>query len=502
MRTVTLRPTHFTSHRESLPPRFRAQCDEASASIRIEFASRPQLFATRNAAQRTDTTYYDSATGPALQLLDGKLDYDMPADVWTRLKALPNIFYRISASVQAPPDWSAAPPRTITSINEEQAALGRANYIGISGDRLQTPWVFPDGEAIGGVPAYYRAKLTLLTQLTVGNENAYLLRRLAGQEAFTSLPLGQRVKALHVFAATDLPARRALLQLFSRQIPVSSPGGSAVAAVRSTDLSASRGTLLDNLVALADVAPHLDIPDTQGVLLAEAIEEVADPSFAIDQGTKGTCVPTSVSWMIATYFPAEYVRLATGLLSTTGRVTLANGDVATVPGDSYAFDPSEDGSAAAAVLRRSWSERMFQATMMGYSRPGMSYSNVLDVFADKQGGLTMTQLCRMLRGLRNRAHREANGAGSDLVAEIAARLARPTLPVFTQLRWSHGSHEVVSVQASGTDVTIRNPWGGARYRIGQVLTLPPRRIVNPSRGEEAIAVSDLSSAIQSIVIED
>jgi hypothetical protein len=235
--------------------------------------------------------------------------------------------------------------------------------------------------------------------------------------------------------------------------------------------------------------------------VAEAVEEVADPSFEINQGTKGTCVPTSVSWVMATHFPAEYVRLMIGLLTQGGNATLANGDQATVPADAYRFDLTEEATTIPAFMRRSWSERMFQASMMSYSRPGLNYSNILDVFADRRGGLTMDELCRLLRGLRNKEHRTITGAGPDLASNIAQRLQQPNLPVLTQMRWGTGSHEVVSVQADASEVTFRNPWGGMNYRVGQALASPTRRSVNPSQALEAITRADLAAAIQSLVVE-
>jgi hypothetical protein len=502
-----MRPTHFTFHREGPAPHFRIQTDEASAYVRCEFAARAQLLAAAQASQRTPDNYFDSASGGAgvaaqqLQLAGGKLRYELPNPVWDRLKSNSHVYYRVTATTQLPADWNAAVPRTVRSVDDSNAAAGRAYYFGVPNDRLGDPWNFPDQGPLNQVPPYYRAKLTLLTRLHETNEGAYLLRRLGGHETYTSLPPEQRTKALLVFAATDIPARRAMLQLFSRSIPAISLGGSATPAVRNIDLTAQRNTLLDHLARLVDIDPHYEIPDYMNVLIAEAIEEVADPSFEINQGTKGTCVPTSVSWIMATYFPAEYVRLMIGLLAQGGNATLANGDQAAVPADTYHFDPAEQATTTPSFLRRSWSERMFQASMMSYSRPGLTYSNIRDVFADRRGGLTMDELCRMLRGLRNRQHQAMTGAGSDLVNNIAQRLQQPSLPLLTQMRWGTGSHQVVSTLADPSEVTFRNPWGGMNYRVGQTLASPTRRCVNPSQAEEAITRADLAAAIQSLVVE-
>lgn len=508
MRKVQIRPTHFTFHREGPAPEFRIQADEPAAQICLQFGVRPQLFVAAQASQRAPDNYFetvagsDGVAGQTLQLSQNKLRYQMPNPVWERLKSHPHIYYRALATAQAPADWTAAPPRTVRSVDDGYAERGVAQYFGVPNDRLQDPWNFPDVEPLNQVPAYYRAKLTLLTRLSESNEGAYILRRLAGHENYTSLPAAQRTKALLVFAAIDTPARRALLQMFSRVIPPTVVGGNSTPAVRSVDLSAQRHTLLDNLALLVDGDPHLDIPDGMDILVAEAVEEVADPSFEVNQGTKGTCVPTSVSWIVATYFPAEYIRLVRGLVAEGGRAILANGDPAPAPVDAFRYDPAEQSATTPSFLRRSWSERLFQASMMCYSRPGLTYSNIRDVFTDNRGGLTMTELCRLLRGLRNRDHRAITGAGADLVNTIAQRLQQPCLPVLTQLLWGSGSHEVVSTRADASDIIFRNPWGGMDYRVGQSLAAPSRRCVNPSQAEEAMARPDLAAAIQSLVVDD
>jgi hypothetical protein len=511
MRKVHMRPTHYTFHREGPAPCFRLQADEASPQVRVEFAARAQLFVAANQGERTPDTYFDSATGNSevagqqLQLSQHKLTYDLPNAVWQRLKANNHLYYRATATTQMPPDWNAPAPRTVRTVDDGYAARGIAHYFGVPHDRLYDPWTFPDQGPLNQVPQYYRAKLTLLTRYPEGHEDAYLLRQLAGHENYTALPEDQRTKALLVFAATDRPARRAMLQLFSRIIEPTTAGGARVPAVRNTDLSAQHATLLDNLARLVNVDPHMDIPETMDTLVADVIEEVADPFFQINQGTKGTCVPTSVQWITVTYFPAEYTRLMLGLLTQSGSATLANSDQVMVPTDTYRYDPQEDSPAVARFVRRSWSERLFQATMMNYSRPGMTYSNLLDVFTDKRGGLTMDELLRLLRGLRNRQHQRLQGAGADLVSNLGQRLQSPNLPVLTMMCWgappNQGFHEVVGVRADATAVTFRNPWGGMNYRVGDMQPTPPRTCTNPSRAEETMIRTDLSAWIDSLVVE-
>jgi hypothetical protein len=512
MELVHIRPTHFTYHKEGLPPRFRIQADEATPFVRIEFAARPQLFTPAEQAQRTADNYFDSWAGgngvaaQQLRLSARKLTYDMPLAVWRAMaQGNQHIYFRVSASTAATPNWSAQPPQTVRSLSDAVAARGWGLYFGVPRDRLQDPWVFTDAAVLDQVPEFYRDKLRLLTRYHETHEAAYLLRRLAGHQNYTSLPADQRVKALTVYAAANNPARRAILQLFERQIPPTASGGAAVPAVRNQDLTTGRSTLLDNLARLVEADPHMNIPEMMDTLVADVIEEIADPSFELNQGSHGTCVPTSVQWVVATYFPSEYVRLMLTLMTQEARASLANGNPAAVPVDTYRYDQREDNPVVRRFLARSWAERIFQATMMNFARPGMNYSNIRDAFVDGRGGLTMDELVRMLNGLRNRTHVRQSGAGANLITTIAQRVQSPTLPVLTMMRWgpanNQGFHEVVSVGATASEITFRNPWGTMNYTVGQAQQNPPRRSTNPARGEETMTRTDMAQWVQEIVIE-
>jgi hypothetical protein len=217
-------------------------------------------------------------------------------------------------------------------------------------------------------------------------------------------------------------------------------------------------------------------------------------------------VPTSVQWIIATYFPAEYVRLLLTLLTQDMRATLANGDQAAVPPDTHRYDPDEQAANVRRFLRRSWSERIFQAAMMNYARPGLTYSNLRDVFTDNRGGLTPSELVRLISGLRDTNYTSQGGAGANLVNAIGQRLQGPSLPVLTTMTWGapgpdQGGHAVVSVNADAANVTFRNPWGRQETRVGQQLQNPPRRSSNPSRAEETMTRADLANWIRNIFVE-
>jgi hypothetical protein len=512
MNLIHIRPTHFTFHCEGVPPRFRIQSDEASPYLRLEFAGQAQLLATAHQAERTAQNYFDSsagsngAAGVQLQLSQNKLTYDMPLEVWRQLAQNNyHLFYCATATTQSPPNWSGQTSQTVRTVDDGWASRGIAPYIGIPHNQLHDPWAFADMGVLNQVPEFYRSKLQLMRRYDEAYEGAYLLRRLSGHNNYTSLPENQRVKALLAFAAGDNPARRALVQLFERVIPGTTSAAPATPAVQNQDLSPQHNTLLDNLARLVEIDPHMEIAEKMDVLVGDLIEEVSDPSFELNQGTKGTCVPTSAQWIITTYFPAEYVRLMLTLFTQQGQATIANGDVARVPSDAYQFDPAEQSTTTPQFLRRSWSERLFQSSMMAYARPGLTYSNIQDVFNDRQEGLFPDELVRLISGLRNRLHASRTGSGTTLLSDIAQRFQSGTLPILTTMLWgpptNQGRHEVVTVQIDASNLTIRNPWGRVDYRVGQAQQDPPRTCTNPMRGEETMTRADTVNWITDIVVE-
>lgn len=514
MNRIHIRPIHYTYHRAGVPPRFRIQSDEAAPYVRLEFAGQAQLLASAHQAERTPQNYFDSSVGGSgtagvqLQLSANKLTYDMPLPIWRQLSQNNRqLFYRATATTQSPPNWSGQPPTTVRTADDREAIGGWVLNCGIIHDQLHEPWDFADMGVLNQIPEYYRDKLRLLFRYHDTHEGAYLLRRLSGHVNYTSLPENQRVKALLVYAAANNPARRALIQLFERQIPGTTPSTPATPAVQNQDLSPQHNTLLDNLARLVEIDPHMDIPEHMDTVVSDVVEEVADPFYELNQGTKGTCVPTSVQWLITTFFPSEYARLMLTLLTQQGQATLANGSNASVPADTYRFDPNEQTTNVAQFLRRSWSERVFQASMMAFARPGMTYVNIRDIFLDRPDGhgLTTDETVRLINGLRNCPYVARSGSGATLVNDIAQRFQAGTLPILTGMRWNpppnQGGHEVVTVQIDAANVTFRNPWGRMNYRVGQPQQNPPRTCANPMRGEETMTRADMANWITNIIVE-
>jgi metacaspase-1 len=88
------------------PPRFRIN-PGPNRYYAVEFATRPELFDyTANNSQRSDATFYASwKTKPYPRASSYPADYELPADVWQRLKnAGAQLFYRIWCT-ESPTAW-------------------------------------------------------------------------------------------------------------------------------------------------------------------------------------------------------------------------------------------------------------------------------------------------------------------------------------------------------------------------------------------------------------
>lgn len=124
-------------------------------------------------------------------------------------------------------------------------------------------------------------------------------------------------------------------------------GGTPLLLVRSRD----GRRVLDHLAQLT-IDPKLSANDRE--VLAGLLLELADPG-RIDQGEAGTCSVTALQVSLATYDPAEYARVACGLLSPTAVVKLRGG--AMLRRDDNSIMPD-------ARSRRTLSERVFQGAMI------------------------------------------------------------------------------------------------------------------------------------------
>lgn len=193
-------------------------------------------------------------------------------------------------------------------------------------------------------------------------------------------------------------------------------------------------------------------------LLSDVVQEVAVPS-AVNQRSKGTCVPTSIEIQLLQTNPAEYVRLVGGLASTAGEVQTAGGDTLKV-----------EPEALTDATGRSISQRLLAPALMEVANGRADYDNTEDQHVgdgiDGQKGLTAAQADVLLESLYGRPfafHRTESAkekeAGTDFVlSELEAGRS-----VVVGLKWGEGGHKVLAVGTETRDgveyVKVINPWG-------------------------------------------
>lgn len=218
-----------------------------------------------------------------------------------------------------------------------------------------------------------------------------------------------------------------------------------------------RDTLLGGLAKLATQEVGAGIDRQQ--LLSDVVQEVASP-MAINQSTKGTCVPTSIQMQLIQNNPAEYVRLVSGLASPAGEVTTAGGDVLKVEPDALTD-----------ATGRSVSQRLLAPALMELGNGRADYDNADDKHTggdpgSNELGLTPSQADRVLESLYGRdfafsstGSAAEKAAGTQMVMdELAAGRS-----VLVGLDWIGGGHKVLVTGTETRDgqeyLTIMNPWG-------------------------------------------
>lgn len=208
-------------------------------------------------------------------------------------------------------------------------------------------------------------------------------------------------------------------------------------------------------------------------VLGDVIKQTADPGL-IRQGSKGTCVPTSLEFVQARNQPAEYARVVAGLTSKEGTVELKDGT-------NIARDHNlvaEDGSG------RSSASRVYQASMMEFANGSLDYRNeedqhfrnnwfgVSEPVTNNDGkpsrGLYPSQsevLGEALFGKNFETHRGPHrGGGEQWKQDISGALEGEKV-VRVGMRWSRnpddrdGYHSLTVEKMDDKHVYLRNPWG-------------------------------------------
>ncbi|MCO4770513.1 MAG: hypothetical protein KDA24_10830 [Deltaproteobacteria bacterium] len=140
------------------------------------------------------------------------------------------------------------------------------------------------------------------------------------------------------------------------------------------------GLLVEHLLALAEgpVSQGLLRSPGRAVLLGELARNLADPG-RINQGRKQTCAPTCVETYLGITDPGEYARVAVGLCSPDGTVTLADGNfILQRDGDAPLLWEEVEGD-------RSPISRLIQVAAMEAASADHDYDNAADAQLDGAG---------------------------------------------------------------------------------------------------------------------
>lgn len=258
--------------------------------------------------------------------------------------------------------------------------------------------------------------------------------------------------------------------------------------LRDTD---SRGaTLLDNLTAMASqpLAKGFENDYMRGEVLDFTVAALAHPD-GIEQGSHGTCTATTVEYAYAKHYPAEYVRLLSGLFDPQGEVAMRNGEILQRASNIHYNDDS----------RRTPVSRVFQSAIMDYANgPLTYYDNYKDLNTPLQArdvalhgtykGLFPWEVKRALEALTPYRYdtplfRNEEADRTDFRRRVAEAPADQPLPL--SIRWctpkplEAGLHMLLLERVDDQYAYLRNPQGtNEDADLGDpALDLAPRELV-------------------------
>lgn len=221
-------------------------------------------------------------------------------------------------------------------------------------------------------------------------------------------------------------------------------------AAESTDGDTLLGEL--NQLATQPLADGID----RGEYVGDVIQEIQDPVM-IYQGAANLCGPTAASQVLATENPAEYARLAGGLATPEGTITMANGD-------TLVRDEGVIGEATS-DRNRSLSTALMGASLLEYGNGRLNYDPATDKTAGVVDGTFQWQENKILEAITGRdyqvQHALTSGQQATLMEDIKAKTDLGEM-VPTSIRYSDngmGLHYVSVVDVTDTTVTIVNPHG-------------------------------------------
>ena len=361
--------------------------------------------------------------------------------------------------------------------------------------------------------------LDLAANNAANNQYTTHLSNLITHDTFGAMSAQDKTKTLNVFENTTIDGKGALLKLMDKNI-------NGTSALLSKGYGAT-GPTLDSLNRLATSNINARVGDASGTpanrakVMEDLMNELSNPAQNINQGNRGTCTVTSMTYGLAEKNPAEYARLVTDL-AINGQTKLANGDTIQPPADGLAQD---NGS-------RSVGERLLQSSLMTYANPtyqnfnaaALTNPNVnIDGVPPGFGsGMNPDNQSKVLGALHNRKYEVVTeikynfvAANKDVLAMTKLELEKRGGPVYTWVDWSSpgspGSHIVEVTKIENGRVYFRNPWGGNIPGISNGVgptdvgatpaRTPPRRVEDGPNGIESMSTDDYLKGIIGIDIE-
>jgi hypothetical protein len=392
-----------------------------------------------------------------------------------------------------------------------QARLAWAN---MDGTIRQTPAV-NETVNLQGLPEFQALPEPVRNKLFEGfNKDPQLdgqVSQLVHQPLYGTLSTEQKTKLLNVFAGANSEGRQELVTLMTRQLNGGTP------ALLSRDNSSNQATLLDNFDKLATEQLDPAVAGRRPEILSDVIEETSEPTWYLDQGSVGTCAPTSLQTHLIVNAPAEYARLLGGLLGKDRKATMADGSDMTPAMLDLASPATVTPSGGSTVPdKRSLTERVFQSALAQHTYLHTSdWANYPVNASGDIGGFRGPQTATALSALYGRPYKSISGSAKDLESAL-----NKGGPVPAGISWGTGGHAVVVdkivTKPDGTKmVYFRNPWGSSDaksspYRDGQQLGTvnnstnagPLRVVVDHQSGLEAMTLSAFAALMNHMEVPD
>lgn len=254
-------------------------------------------------------------------------------------------------------------------------------------------------------------------------------------------------------------------------------------------------TLLQNLSSLAtqEMGPNLD----RATVFNELCKHLNDPGH-INQGSRNTCVPTTIQHLQAVRDPAEYARIVAGLTSESGEVAMRNGDVL----------KRDLGSVGPDTSRRDSISRLYQAALMEYANGENEYDNRTDTNTRSDDstyqGLYDHEAERAVDALfgdqYDRMSVDNRSESGRSQAEDAIRRALDNggqVPVL--INWTTMGHALLLTGMTDSTVILRNPWGQDDSGGSGTDGAPPREALD-NRGTIEMSKEEFFSRLYSILL--